>query len=743
MDIENGSFGFYTGTFLRKYPPLFFVFLYEIMQFINIDGFTAYLILNSLIILVPLSLYYLAKQLFPDNKKVHALIMLFSLIFQGYQFFIIYYEIADSTNYISNFLILLEIHSKIRLDFYKQVLSTNVLDYVFFFINLGLIYESIIKKRSPLLNGIIFGFLITTIIYAHNPLFSFVIVVVLIIILLSSKSKLKNGIIFIGFMSFFLISAELLINYYYFEFQSILFNLFFNYNTSILVEYSMNLNEFFLITSIICIASGICFIILIYFLKKYLKFKTIEKFLIKFFNSKLVKLALYITSIIMIATIYYIIIYELINSVVLINDSSIFLYLTNYFFIYYFPNIIILTLIFPYLFQKVKSKNIFYILIIEIAFGCIGFLGLTFFKIFFSNTITNLMIKRILPLVSILGNFLLSYGIINWSNKYKLRIKINKIKRNVIKLFTNHKNFRSTLIKNFLIIFLIPSYLTYCYGIELIYTGNFYYTVTEYQQDSFDWIKRNTNSDDWFLTYSENSYLLLGSIANRYSFYYTKENWALNLVFNSKSPLAVMSFFQKNNIKYIYLTHYDYWMLNTEFTEENYLLYLINHLEPIYFYHDIRIYSIPEFNSVKNSTNILVKPILDYRNLTSTDNYYQSLNFDTSDGINCTDDNIILNISTGVLNITTNSTSESVIRISTFPIKILMSDTLYFRIRGSDKIRFKIRFCGSRLYYYYNNNDTFQTPEFNWKIYEHSFIKSLLNKRDIQWIEIVVKAVQN
>ncbi|MHA1253811.1 MAG: hypothetical protein ACTSRP_27860, partial [Candidatus Helarchaeota archaeon] len=544
MDIENGSFGFYTGTFLRKYPPLFFVFLYEIMRFINIDGFTAYLILNSLIILVPLSLYYFAKQLFPDNKKVHALIMLLSLIFQGYQFFIINYEIVDSTNYISNFLILSEIHSKIRLDFYKQILSTNILDYVFFFTNLGLIYESIIKKRSPLLNGIIFGFLITTIIYAHNPLFSFVIVIVLILIVLLTKRKLKNGIIFIGFMSFFLISAELLINYYCFEFQNVLFNLLFGYNTSILVEYSMNLNEFILITSVICIASVICFIVLIYFLRKYLEVKTIDKFLIKFFNNKLVKIALYISSIIITITSFYIIINELFFFDVIIKDISVLSYLTNYFFISYFPNIIILILIFPYLFQKVNYKNIFYILIIEITFVLTGFLS-----IILSNIIPILVIIRILPLASILGTFLLSYGIINWSNKYKLKMKIYKIKRNVITLFTNHKkNVRSTLIKNFLIIFLIPSYLTYCYGIELVYTGNFYYIVPEYQQDSFDWIKRNTNSDDKFLTYSENSYLLLGSIANRYSFYYSKENWALNIVFNAKSPLAVMSFFQKNNI---------------------------------------------------------------------------------------------------------------------------------------------------------------------------------------------------
>ncbi|MHA1252737.1 MAG: hypothetical protein ACTSRP_22310, partial [Candidatus Helarchaeota archaeon] len=344
--------------------------------------------------------------------------------------------------------------------------------------------------------------------------------------------------------------------------------------------------------------------------------------------------------------------------------------------------------------------------------------------------------RRNFSLLTIPLGIIISVEIFNYLKKYNIFNSFKKLNKVFMK---NLLNFKNEITKKLIVICLIPMFMTYLFGIQYIYLETQYnFKISDDQNSSFIWILSNTHSKDNFLTYSYENHLLLACMADRYSYYFNKDRWSSHLLFESKSPLSVMSFLEKNNISYIYLNTDEILNLYNNYSD-NYFTYLINFLPVVFESNSIKIYSVPKFMSFESSNNFLVIPELDYENISEESQYYK-YDFNQSDGISH-DENTIVNItSNNILNITiTNSTG--IINISIFPVNVRIFNNIEFKMFGTSNVSFKIGFYNKNNLTYYNNTNKFLNTTTSWKIYNYKFKNQNLNESVIDKIKIFVKCV--
>jgi len=169
-----------------------------------------------------------------------------------------------------------------------------------------------------------------------------------------------------------------------------------------------------------------------------------------------------------------------------------------------------------------------------------------------------------------------------------------------------------------LILLISFSFLTCSYTTERFYTGALRQAnISSAEGEAYEWIRKNTPENATFLTFSDASYGRVRSLGLRKAVSYSEayQSWPLQVVFNSYLPEVTMYSLEQLGVSYIFVGPKDMPLL-TRSLQGAYINSLLGVLPIVYRNEDVTIYNVPKYPLYVDSNYVLVRPTLDFQNIT-------------------------------------------------------------------------------------------------------------------------------
>jgi hypothetical protein len=161
-----------------------------------------------------------------------------------------------------------------------------------------------------------------------------------------------------------------------------------------------------------------------------------------------------------------------------------------------------------------------------------------------------------------------------------------------------------------LIVLLALSFLSYAYPIELFYQGNMQGSISSDEKDLYTYLEK-LPPQETFLTYSYYSYSRIASLTSHKTYAYyqygTFVTWPTEILFDTSSPEVAWYFLHKLRITDIVLPEQDLTTLVE--TSKGTLVSMLNFFPEIFKNTYASVYSIPEYLSNESSNYVLVRPV--------------------------------------------------------------------------------------------------------------------------------------
>jgi hypothetical protein len=222
--------------------------------------------------------------------------------------------------------------------------------------------------------------------------------------------------------------------------------------------------------------------------------------------------------------------------------------------------------------------------------------------IFFPRFITSLLVNRILMSIYFPLGALSALTL-----AFLAQAKIPKIKLRFKKICVRILD--KEILIYLLMILIGSSFLSHAYSIEIFYQGNMTLSLSRDEKSLYEYLE-NLPPEATFLTYSYQMYRCLSSLTTHKTYAYYQygafTSWPIEILFNTSSPEVACYFLYKLGITHIVFTKQD-WTLLSKITDSA-LISMLNFL-PIVFNNSFAIvYSIPNYTHSELSNYVLVKP---------------------------------------------------------------------------------------------------------------------------------------
>jgi len=169
-----------------------------------------------------------------------------------------------------------------------------------------------------------------------------------------------------------------------------------------------------------------------------------------------------------------------------------------------------------------------------------------------------------------------------------------------------------------LILLISFSFLTCAYTTELFYTRALRQAnISSAEGEAYEWIRKNTPENATFLTFSDASHGCIQSLGLRKTISYSEahRSWPLQVLFNSYLPEVTMYSLEQLGVSYIFVGPKDMPLL-TRSLQGTYINSLLEVLPIVYRKENVTIYSVPKYPLYVDSNYVLVRPTLDFQNIT-------------------------------------------------------------------------------------------------------------------------------
>jgi len=228
-----------------------------------------------------------------------------------------------------------------------------------------------------------------------------------------------------------------------------------------------------------------------------------------------------------------------------------------------------------------------------------------FFPRFAESTLTNRLLMSIyLPLGAS------SALTLNSLREVKLpEVKVRLMLLRKLVMQTLGKINIKTVLISLLMVTIGFSYLSYVYSVEIFYRSNTAKSMSNEEKNLYEYL-HNLPTNSTFLTYSHDSYVRISSLAGHkvYAYYqYGKSTlWSAEILFRSLSPEVTHYFLHKLGITHIVLTKQD---LNAIPKDLNSSLMLMLKFFPIILNNSFAtVYSVPTYLLQDSSNYVIIKP---------------------------------------------------------------------------------------------------------------------------------------
>lgn len=244
-------------------------------------------------------------------------------------------------------------------------------------------------------------------------------------------------------------------------------------------------------------------------------------------------------------------------------------------------------------------------------------------NVFFSAFVTQLIVNRALmaiyfPLGALSALTLFSMNKISLP-KFRFRSKEKSFQLPVRQI---------TILILALVIAL--SFLSYAYSIELFYQGNLQRSMSNDEKTLYNYLE-NLPSEKTFLTYSYSSYNRISSLTTHKTYAYYQYGkfvtWSMEILFETGSPELVYYLLNKLGITDVILTKQDAATLAS--TPNSALVSMLNFFPSVFNNSYATVYSVPTYLLNESSNYILAKPVTNPDlNISSESMLYEPLSSD-------------------------------------------------------------------------------------------------------------------
>jgi hypothetical protein len=587
-DYITGSNAFLNGHRSDSYYAWFQMFISVGSVLTGLNALHAFVGLQFLVVLFPLSFYTLLIRIF-KNDKLAAVGTAITAVTCGLSSIGIV-GLFSTYNDQSAFSALWTLRTKTQnwpwLS--NHFFITSTLDWSLLMLSFGFAYSLFEGKQSKLFSLVMGSLFLAATFFTHGALGIVIFLMAVCVFALWNFKNLRRVVLFLIVTSFIILAFDIVSG-------SIFVNTVFNYYLHYQVFFASS-SQFpyqtglalLLILSLLTLSS----LIVARVFRKRIKLITIRNFLsASSITSVCAVIAVLLTAIS--------IVFITFNFGVLSNsEETIFPW---YIYVVRFtPLLQIALLSIPILFQESKEARLGVWLMGGWIISAILIIAL---NIVFPRFVTPILVNRVIMSVYIPLGALSAFVLISLN-----KIKIPKIKFNFSRIFPT-KRMRTFTI--FLLAFLLSfSFLSYAYSIEIFYQGNMLGSMPNDEKNLYTYLD-TIPKEKTLLTYSYTSYKRLSSLTshpvNAYYQYGTFTSWSTEILFNTTSPETASYFLHKLGIAYIVLTKEDLDVFSSN--SNNCSLGRMLNFFPVVFNNSFAtVYSVPRYLLSESSNYLLVKP---------------------------------------------------------------------------------------------------------------------------------------
>lgn len=606
-----------SNSFLRGYPfdatyVWFQIFIGMASTLTGLQPIYAFVGMQFLIILFPLSFYTLLRRIFKDDKL--ATIGTVVTTIAGGLSSIGILGLLSAYNEGSVFSALWTLQTKTQnwpwLSNHFFIVST--MDWSLLMLGFGFLYSFIVGNRSSRLSSLITlimgSVFIASTFFTHNVLGLVIFLMTILVFSLLDYKYMRRAVlsftcIILATIIFDALSYNLLINtllnYY------LTYRVFFAGSSSFPYQWGI-------IAVLILLLSALLIPKLVKIIRKKIEFvESGRRFSIKFISLVCVMMALiiFIVSLALVA-----IHFNELN----ISEESIFPW-----YIYavrFAPLLQLAILSIPIMLRMKNETRLGCWLMLSWGISAILVIGLNvFFPLFALPLLVNRVLMSVyLPLGALSALTLVSLNLIELPKiSFRLGRKHAQVPIKKISFFL-------------LVVLLVFSFLSYTYSIEFFYQGNIQGSMSSDEKNLYMYLEK-LPSEETFLTYSYSSYTRISSLTTHKTYayyqYWTFVTWPTEILFDTSSPEVAYYFLYKLGITDIVLTEQDLATLLE--TSNGTLVFMLNFFPKVFNNSYASVYSIPNYPLNESSNYVLVEPMTNLNlNPISESLIYDPISFD-------------------------------------------------------------------------------------------------------------------